>query len=328
MEYGFEKTVFLSKFSEKSVLLTFLKKEESIMIFSNSEPMYLHYFTQEKNFPFFVQDGYHDETHKWHHHADFIELTIVLEGNALHQINHHKTYFVKRGDVFVMADGVSHIFVDAQKLHICNIMFRMEDLMENLSDLRKIPGFHALFIIEPYLSKNHEFQSYLKLKPHEFESVNHMVHLLLQEFYSENPGRKTMIISCFRMLVTYLSRCYELPCDLQEYPASFSIANSVSFMEEHFRENYSVKELAEMSNMSTRHFTRIFAEVYHITPKKYIIQQRLLSACRLLEDDRQTQSITEIALDLGFSNSNYFARLFHNEYGMTPSEYRRQTNST
>lgn len=294
------------------------------MNLSNSEPMYLHYFTQEKDFPFFVQEGYHNETHKWHHHADFIELTIVLKGNALHQINNQKTYFVKRGDVFAMADGVSHIFIDAQKLHICNIMFRMEDLMENLPDLQKIPGFHALFIIEPYLTKIHEFQSYLKLKPQEFESVYHMVQLLLQEYYSENPGRKTLIMSCFRMLVTYLSRCYELPSDLQDYPASFSIANSVSFMEEHFRENYSVKELAEMSNMSTRHFTRMFTEVYHITPKKYIIQQRLLSACRMLEDDRQSHTITEIAMHLGFSNSNYFARLFHNTYGMTPSEYRKQ----
>lgn len=294
------------------------------MNFSNSEPMYLHYFTQEKDFPFFVQDGYHNETHKWHHHADFIELTIVLEGNAMHKINDHKTYFVKRGDVFAMADGVSHIFVDAQKLHICNIMFRMEDLMENLPDLRTIPGFHALFIIEPYLNKNHEFQSYLKLKPHEFETVYPMVQLLLHEFNSQNPGRKTYIISCFRMLVTYLSRCYELPADSQEYPSSFSIAHSVSFMEEHFRENISINKLAEMSNMSARHFTRMFTDVYHITPKKYIIKQRLLSACKLLEDDRQTHTITEIALHLGFSNSNYFARLFHNTYGMTPSEYRHQ----
>lgn len=290
----------------------------------NSEPMYLHYFTQEKDFPFFIQYGYHDETHKWHHHADFIELTIVLEGTALHQINHQKTYFIKRGDVFAMADGVSHIFVDAQKLHICNIMFRMEDLAENLPDLRMIPGFHALFIIEPYLGKSHDFQSYLKLKPQEFESVSRMIQLLFHEYYSKKPGRRTMVMSCFLMLVTYLSRCYELPSDLQEYPSSFSIARSVSFMEEHFRENHSVKELAKLSNMSTRHFTRIFSDIYHITPKKYILQQRLLSACRLLEDERETSSITEIALNLGFSNSNYFTRLFHNTYGMTPSEYRSQ----
>ena len=291
---------------------------------SNSEPMYLHYFTQEKEFPFFIQEGFHDETHKWHHHADFIELTIVLEGNALHQINNSKTYFIKRGDVFAMADGVSHIFVDAQKLHICNIMFRMEDLVTNMPDLRMIPGFHALFIIEPYLGKTQEFQSCLKLNPHEFESVYPMIQLILQEYNSQKPGRRTMVMSCFLMLVTYLSRCYELPPDLQEYPSSFSIARSVSFMEEHFRENHSVKELAELSNMSTRNFTRIFSDVYHITPKKYILQQRLLSACKLLEDSRQTLSITDIALNLGFSNSNYFTRLFHKTYGMTPSEYRYQ----
>ena len=201
-------------------------------------------------------------------------------------------------------------------------MFRMDQLEEYLPDLRLIPGFHSLFIIEPCLAGSREYQSHLKLTPSEFDSVYQIIQLMLQEYYSDHPGRKTMLLSSFQMLVTCLSRYYK-PSDAPQKPLfSFGIAQSVSWMEEHFKENCTVQELADISKMSVRHFTRLFTEIYHISPKQYILQQRLSYACSLLENKKKACSITQIALDAGFSSSNYFSRQFHHSYGMTPSEYR------
>ena len=56
------------------------------------EPMYLHYFTSERIFPFFIQYGHHDRDHKRHYHADFYELMIVMDGTAKQQILNEGMY--------------------------------------------------------------------------------------------------------------------------------------------------------------------------------------------------------------------------------------------
>lgn len=288
-----------------------------------SEPMYLHYFTQNKNFPFYIQDGHHHQKHKWHHHADFTELVIVLDGTAMQQVN-EKFYYIKRGDVFVLADGVSHIFTEPHDLHICNIMFQPEQLTDRNYDLRKLPGFHALFVIEPYLAQNSTFKSHLKLEFQEFDDVQKIIHCMFQEYQGEKPGYQEAVMSYFRLLVTQLSRYYEPPAEGQKLSGSLGIATSISYMEENFRKDCTVEELAQLSHMSSRHFTRLFSATYHTTPKNYMLQLRLQYACKLLEQPSGSLSITQIAYDSGFNNSNYFTRLFHKVFHMTPGEYRRQ----
>ncbi|WP_337461009.1 AraC family transcriptional regulator [Jutongia sp.] len=238
------------------------------------EPMYLHYFTSERIFPFFIQYGHHDRDHKWHYHADFYELMIVMDGTAKQQIN-HQNYYIKRGDVFVFGEGVSHNFEDVRDLHICNIMFQPSALTDRYHDLGQISGYHDLFIIEPYLSQNDKFQHYLKLRFRQFDEVSSLIRKMYEEYNSDRPGRRTMVMAYFQMLITYLSRCYGEQSQDQEDKTSMRIARSVSCLEQNFRDDFSIKELAEMSYVSERHFLRQFSEVYHTTPHQYLIKLRL-----------------------------------------------------
>lgn len=287
-----------------------------------SEPMYLHYFTSERIFPFFIQYGHHDQNHKWHYHADFYELMIVLDGTAKQQVN-HQNYYIKRGDVFVFGEGVSHDFEDARDLHICNIMFQPSALMDRYHDLGQISGYHNLFIIEPYLSQNDKFQHYLKLQFRQFDEVDRLIRKMHEEYTSDRPGRRTMVMAYFQMLVTYLSRCYGEQTQDEEDETSMRIARSVSCMEQNFCDDFSIKELADMSYVSERHFLRQFSEVYHTTPHQYLIKLRLQHACSLLENEKNGLSIADIACESGFQSNSYFSRIFSRAYGMTPSEYRR-----
>ena len=289
-----------------------------------AEPMYLHYFTSETIFPFFIQYGHHDRNHKWHYHADFYELMIVLDGTARHQVN-HQNYYIKRGDVFIFGEGVSHCFKDAKDLHICNIMFQPSALADRYHDLGQMAGYHDLFIIEPYLSQNDKFQHYLKLRFRQFDEANSLIHGMYEEYHSDRPGRRTMVMSYFQILVTYLSRCYgEQKQEGEDDRTSLRIARSVSCMEQNFRDDFSVQELAEMSYVSERHFLRQFAEVYHTTPHQYLMRLRLQHACDLLENEKNGLSIADIAYESGFQSNSYFSRIFRKTYGVTPMEYRKE----
>lgn len=281
------------------------------------EAFYLNYFTKNGDFPFYIQYGYHDSDLKMHCHSDFCELVIVFGGTAMHSVN-DESYFIRKGDVFVLGDGISHGYHDTHQLQICNIMFQPDRfLMEG--DVRKLPGFHALFVIEPYMTEKKEFQSHLSLKLKDCEQIHSLTDIMLREYQSVTPGRETMLTSYFMILATALSRLYALPTK-QEESSVLNIARSVSYMESNFTEPLTLESIAQISNLSPRHFSRLFTATYHTTPGNYLLSLRMQLAGGLLRNS--SQSISEIAFQSGFNDSNYFSRQFRKCYGMTPRQYR------
>ncbi len=94
----------------------------------------------------------------------------------------------------------------------------------------------------------------------------------------------------------------------------------VTWIEENFRQEISVKELSRRAGYSERHFLRIFKETYHMTPTEYINTIRIEYVCSRL---RQTkESVTDIAYDCGFRNMSYFYRIFSKKMNITPKRYR------
>lgn len=282
--------------------------------------MYLGYFTKDEEFPFFIQYGYHETPLDFHKHVDFLELVIVLSGSAMHHVNDDDAYFIKKGDVFVLGDGVSHAYTETNQLKICNIMFRPE-LLGELKDVRTLSGFQALFVIEPYLAAQSEFQSHLTLNLENYEKVRTYTDTMLSEYQADNPGRKTILSAYFTILVTFLSRIYDLP-EKKTNASILNIAKSVSFIENHYMDNISIDEVAEISNLSPRHFSRLFTASYEITPGNYILSLRLQHACNLLK--HSTQTVSEIAFASGFNDSNYFSRQFHKKYQISPRDFRKR----
>ena len=281
------------------------------------ESIYLHYFTDNRDFPFYIQYGYHDADLKLHSHGDFCELVIVFGGTAMHTVN-EESYFIKKGDVFVLGDGVAHGYQDTHQLQICNIMFQPEKLLSE-GDVRKLPGFHALFVIEPYLTGKKEFQSHLSLQLEDCERIHHLTDVMLREYQTSMPGQHTLLTSYFMILVTLLSRLYTLPAKHEE-ASLLNIAKSVSYMESNFTEFLTVEEIAKVSHLSPRHFSRLFTSSYHTTPGNYILSLRMQHAGGLLKNS--THSISQVAFQSGFNDSSYFSRQFRKFYGVTPREYR------
>lgn len=79
--------------------------------------------------------------------------------------------------------------------------------------------------------------------------------------------------------------------------------------------------LAAMTNNSMASFKRKFSKVYDSTPAKYITQKKLEKARSILV--ATPNSIKEICYDCGFINPSSFSRMFKNEYGYAPTEFRK-----
>src|SRR4029079_11790470 len=84
----------------------------------------------------------------------------------------------------------------------------------------------------------------------------------------------------------------------------------------------SVSALAEVAGLSTSYFRRWFHREVGSSPSDYVTQLRIERSKQLLT--QTDQSITKIAMELGYNTSAYFTAVFHRETGMTPTEFRRQ----
>ena len=54
-----------------------------------------------------------------------------------------------------------------------------------------MPGYHELFVIEPYLSQNDKFQQFLKLDFQEMEKAGRMIAGLFEEYSSKELGSRS-----------------------------------------------------------------------------------------------------------------------------------------
>lgn len=83
----------------------------------------------------------------------------------------------------------------------------------------------------------------------------------------------------------------------------------------------SLEQLAEESGLSYSYLSRLFKRKLGTTFSAYLNQTRLLHAAEeLLSTDH---SVTQVALDNGFSDANSLHRVFKKEFAMTPSQYRK-----
>lgn len=281
--------------------------------------MPLEAFTQDETFPFYIHFGKHEDTVFLHGHDRYYELVIVLDGCALHNVDGEQ-YQIEKGDVFVIAPDTEHGYESPEDFRICNIMFRQSFLDLSAFDIAKEPGFQALFILEPQRSRDTGFTSHLTLNTPDFQSVGRMLHRLHDEYYGHAPGWKTMVKSLFLQLVVMLSRLYDTD-KISQGAGIVKLATAIAHIEQHYPEEISTSELAGMTHYSERQFIRLFKEATGCTPHGYITRLRMQAARELL---RHTDlPVTEIAGRCGYTDSNYFSKLFLRINGATPRGYRR-----
>ena len=100
------------------------------------------------------------------------------------------------------------------------------------------------------------------------------------------------------------------------------IEPAVEHIRNNFREQITVRELAQLVNLSRRQFDRKFHEAFGISPQQFIIKTRVQSACEALADTQVT--IADVAFDHGFCDQSSFTRHFSRHMGVTPLNFRKQ----
>jgi len=254
------------------------------------------------------------------HRHEFAELVIVLHGDAMH-CTEDDHYPISAGDIFLLQGQQVHGFSHLRQYAELNVIFQAQHLDLPWHAFRSLPGYHALFALEPQYRRQHQFFSRLQVDCDALAHIVAITQALREELQRQRDGFEIVTLAQFSQLIVYLARCYpRMPHADAQLLTRLGVA--FSYLDTQYMHDCSLDELAAMACMSVSTFLRAFKSVWGVPPVTYRLHLRVRHAITLLQDT--SKSITEIAAMVGMPDTAYFSRQFKALTGVSPREYRKR----
>ena len=139
------------------------------------------------------------------------------------------------------------------------------------------------------------------------------------------PGNELFIKTLIFEAVSYISQSNQYKTvstiyTLEKYNIA-AVDAAIAYIKEHYRENITAIDVMSNTNYSRSHFSRLFRKTVGLNIIEYINKYRIEKSCLdLIYTDK---NITQIALDNGFNNIQYFSRVFLQFMNCTPKQYQK-----
>jgi len=253
----------------------------------------------------FTAGGYYVCTPKWTTHS----IEIVQE---------QRIYFALKGEAFVLLDGKPYAirggnicFIPAHypSRNLCNgrltlywMHFKPQSLYLDLL-LSRVQGVHVW--------KASRWAAWKQ------------IYSQMPSLMREKPTE--LYLQAHAMMLAMLSdmiRALELEKGLADLDVAMrTFWPAVQFMDENFKRNPSLDEVAARVFLSPVYFHRRFTQLFHVTPHDYMLRKRMNLARNLLYGT--PSSVQEVARQCGYENSFYFSRTFKKFFKQSPLQMRR-----
>ena len=270
------------------------------------------------DFPLFVRHVVRQNNCAAHRH-DFVELCIILSGHGKHIVNEQNISEISAGDILLVPPGTIHRFAEnTPDMSLTNIIYIPEKLQTPILDAMRHPGFKALFYGE--LNANGSILHF-HLDEEDFKNITFLENKLRQENQNRLPGYRFNMLGSFMVLLSELSRHYIRFSDTVKASRG-NVTRLMEYIRKNNKNTISTAKLCAVANMCKSSLMEYFKNATGTTPLQYQLHLRVSNAANLLAET--TLDIGEIALQCGFSDSNYFSRQFKRITGLAPSEYRKK----
>ncbi len=258
----------------------------------------------------------------WHWHKE-MELFYIEQGNLEYHTPGGRTFFPP-GSAGLINSNILHMTKQPkgeektiQKVHIFDVSLiggRPGSLMEQ-KYIRPLITSPSIEVLGFYPQKE-EHKEIL-------EKVRKSFEIGIEEFAYEIKLNELLSGIWYRLLETLEETWQEKQGKSPRHEkANEKLKMMLSFIHEHYDEKISVKEIADAAFISERECFRSFKENMRMTPIEYLNDYRFQLACNLLITTREP--ITSIGNACGLGSSSYFGRVFRENKGCTPMEYRKK----
>jgi len=251
----------------------------------------------------------------WH---DQIQFFYCARGNAVIRCN-SKEFEVSDNDfVIINSKELHYIESISEGLTLYLIKIDLTFIYSNKAD-----SIQAQFLTP--LSQNLIlFENVVRNDESLLRCVNRMIH----EYFTKEIGFELAIKSQVYDLIVILLRGYiKKIYNESELKSKMLLLQRfkdvIDYIENNFTEKIDLEKLSKIAGFSKGHFCRLFKQITSMSAIDYINNLRINKAFDLLKNS--DLNITEIAVSCGFSDSNYFSRIFKNHKKISPMQTKKQS---
>lgn len=244
-----------------------------------------------------------------HRHARGLEICFLHRGNQVFEVG-GRVYHLRGGDVFVTFPDEPHSTGGAPSEP--GVLYWLNVRVPRSGRLLGLPAGESRSLI----------QGLLRLPERHFRagrSTKSLFTELLRLYDSPQIAHRACRMRCAVMRL--LLEIYDAGQRHAGAAPSPRLDEIVRLIRQRPQDDYRLKDLARRVHVSLSHFKRIFKAEIGLSPREYVLQAKIDAAKRRLAGGEEP--VTQIALDLGFVSSQYFATVFRRITGTTPTAYRR-----
>lgn len=255
-----------------------------------------------------------NKAHLWHYHPE-IEMVFVNGGAGKRQIGSHVSYYTD-GDLILIGSNLPHCgFTDTNTGNKTEVVIQMKPdfLGSDFLTLKETKGIANLFEKAKYgiaFGKD----------------TMKLVGPALEKMHNAWPLEKLLaLLGVLRELEQ--ASDYKL-LNAQNFLLEMQVQDNdrinmvFNYVKDHFLEEISLEQIAEMSSMTVPSFCRYFKKITKKTFTKFVNEYRIVHASKLLAE--KPTSISNICFESGFNNFSHFNKLFKEFTGKSASQYRQE----
>lgn len=206
--------------------------------------------------------------------------------------------------------------IDARKIiDKCNLDVILLDI--------NIPGINGIDLCRYTKSKYTDIYIIVTTAYDDLSIKNKMMNLNVNK-YLIKPIRPQKIADSLKKILNKNNKTYinKLKAPVLNNLSNNYVKDTLNYIERNIKKNITLEDAASYVNLSPHYLSKIFKKETGVNFISYLTNRRIEIAKEMLEDE--SIPISNISIELCYSKSNYFSKVFKKKVGLTPSEYREK----
>lgn len=259
---------------------------------------------------------YERKSFSWHWHKE-IELTLILQGEMNYQIN-DSVYHLKAGE---------GLFCNSNALHT-GFSYHDSDCiyLSTTFHPRFLFGYEGSILhskyVKPLLDSSLDSLVFSPQLPWQEEILGELKHIrrlsLAPSLSFEWEIQQSLSLIWGKLWEN--TACDQETQDLSALKHMERLKKILSYLQEHYMEKLTLADISAQVNICPSECCRFFKKYMKESLFAYLLAFRIEKSLPLLSDPHL--SITEISNQVGFASSSYYTKIFREQMGCSPSQYR------
>lgn len=254
---------------------------------------------------------------------EFFEMVYIKKGNAVFEIAGQPAA-IGPNDIVIIKPNQPHKFIVKSESGC-------EFIVLSFKFVNQVQSGFSEVSLEDFLNfvSGKESGAFITLKVSQKNEIVILLNRILKEKESNDIGSEFLNYLLVLELFVLISRALKMEWENSIKSESLKIKEliriSAKYIDNNFERDISLGDVSKFVFLSPSYFTRAFKEEMGLSPISYLLKVRVERAKELLRDT--DQKISDIALNVGFSNQQRFNEIFKKYTGAAPLQYRKSVGN-